>query len=261
MKRIAYLIAALSAITFASCQKVIDVKVENATPQYVIEGSITNAAGPYNVHISRSTELNKHNEFPAVSNATVIVTDDMGNNDTLQQMEPGNYQTRTIRGIPGHAYTVKVFVDGQTFYATSEMPKPVTIDSIYTTRERHMGEEGTYAAIVYNDPAGVHNYYHFRIFKNGIQTKQLYIMDDQFIDGQLVKQSFADADSSYSGNDNIRIELQSISKELYEYFYSLQQTMMQSSATPANPIRQIKGGNVLGYFSAHTVSEKSIVVP
>lgn len=261
MKQLAYLLSALVALAFTSCQKVIDVKVADADSQYVIEGSITNEAGPYHVRITRSTDLNKDNDFPAVSNATVIISDDMGHADTLKQTAPGNYRTNTIQGLPSHIYTLTVFVNGQTFYASAEMPQPVAIDSIYTSRERHMGKESTSVAIAFNDPGGIHDYYRFPIFKNGVQTRQLYIMDDQVIDGQSVRLPFADADSSYAGNDHIRVALQHISKELYDYYYSLQQTMMQSSATPANPARQIRGGNVLGYFSAHTVSKKSVIVP
>lgn len=261
MKRIAYLLAALGTFALASCQKVIDVTVRDATPQYVIEGSITDASGPYNIRITRSIALNQDNDFPAVINATVIAADDLGNTDTLTQTTPGSYQTHRIQGLPGHTYTLKVLVDGQHFFASSLMPQPVTIDSIYTSRERHMGEESSRPVIVFSDPAGTRNYYRFRVFRNGVASKQVFILDDQFVDGQRVKQSFADMDSNYAEHDNLRVELQGISKEQYDYYLSLQQTMYESSATPANPIQQIGGGNVLGYFSAHTVAEKSVMMP
>jgi hypothetical protein len=261
MKRIAYLLAALGTFALTSCQKVINVDIKDASPQYVIEGSITDAPGPYNIRITRSIELNKDNDFPAVSNALVVISDDLGHVDTLTQTTPGNYQTRTIQGMAGHAYTLNVFVDGQHFYTSSLMPQPVAIDSIYASRERHMGEESIRPVIVFRDPAGVHNYYRFRVFRDGIPDGQISILDDQFVDGQSVKQSFADMDSSFAASDNIRVELLGISKEMYEYYYSLQQTLMQSSATPANPIRRIQGENVIGYFSAHTISVKTLIMP
>src|SRR5690606_21423891 len=121
--------------------------------------------------ISRSIALNKDNDFPSVSNALIVISDDLGHADTLMQTTPGNYQTRTIQGLAGHTYALNVFVDGQHFYASSLMPQPVAIDSIYASRERHMSEERVRPVIVFRDPAGVHNYYRFRVFRNGIPDR------------------------------------------------------------------------------------------
>ena len=54
--------------------------------------------------------------------------------------------------------------------------------------------------------------------------------------------------------------MQNIDPVVYKYWFSLSQnaTGETQSASPANPVSNIKGG-ALGYFSAHTISTKSII--
>jgi hypothetical protein len=261
MKRIIPILSAISLLAFPSCQKVIDINLADAEPQYVIEGAVTNAPGPYTVRVSRTAEATKDNGYPPVTNAVVVITDDAGNSDTLTQSTPGSYLTHAIQGTPGRTYTIKVFVDGQAFYSSSTMPRPVKADSIYILKERGMGGEAVSAVVAFRDEKDVRNFYRFSVYRNDRQTARLYLFDDQFDDGRLVKQSLSNMDSTYKGGDIIRIEMQGISEEVYRYYYSLEQTLHQSSATPANPVKVFKGGNVLGYFSAHTVDQRRIALP
>jgi hypothetical protein len=60
--------------------------------------------------------------------------------------------------------------------------------------------------------------------------------------------------------DQLCVELQCIDRGVFDYYNTLQQTVEQSSATPANPASNITGG-ALGYFSAHTINRRQIVVP
>jgi len=49
---------------------------------------------------------------------------------------------------------------------------------------------------------------------------------------------------------------------VYKYFFSLENsaTGENQSATPANPVSNIKGG-ALGYFSVQTIQSREIKVP
>ena len=99
------------------------------------------------------------------------------------------------------------------------------------------------------------------VYRNDHPTQQIFIADDQFNDGQRIIQGLRNFDSTYKTSDHIRVELQGISKEVYDYYYSLQQTIHQSSATPANPINMIGGHRALGYFSAHTSQQRTAAMP
>jgi hypothetical protein len=54
----------------------------------------------------------------------------------------------------------------------------------------------------------------------------------------------------------------SIDKNVYQYFYELQQLLQANpfnEATPSNPDTNLTGG-ALGYFSAHTIETKQKIV-
>jgi hypothetical protein len=52
-----------------------------------------------------------------------------------------------------------------------------------------------------------------------------------------------------------------IEKNIYKYWYSAAQsvTSHSQSGAPSNPVTNIKGG-ALGYFTAQTVDQKSMIV-
>lgn len=260
MKRLTSLLFSLALISLSSCQKVIDLNVNNAAPQLVIEGNITNAAGPYSLHLSKTTNLNAADNNLPVSNAVVVLRDDQGQSDTLSETMPGQYLTHNIQGIPGHTYQLDIIAEGQAYAAVTTMPQPVSLDSLYLLPAQSMGKEILQPVAVFKDPAGVRNYYRLVLYKNGVANKQLFVMDDQFTDGQLMKVPLPDEDLIYSVSDHIQVELQGISEAMYLYYSSLQQTMNQNSAAPANPVRQFSGGSALGYFSAHCVFTGSLTV-
>ena len=69
-----------------------------------------------------------------------------------------------------------------------------------------------------------------------------------------------DEEDELEEGDVVTVEMHSVDQSIYDYFFSLEQTIEQSAATPANPVSNIQGG-ALGYFSAHTVQTKTTVVP
>ncbi|MBW7892063.1 MAG: DUF4249 family protein, partial [Chitinophagaceae bacterium] len=70
-----------------------------------------------------------------------------------------------------------------------------------------------------------------------------------------------DDEKNIKSGDLVKVEMQSISSTVYDYWYSLIQGASgnSSSASPANPISNIEGG-ALGYFSAHQIQSVSGMV-
>src|SRR5690348_8615353 len=87
------------AIVAASCQKVINLNLRTAPPKYIIEGNVTNLPGPYQVTISQTEAVNSTVPFNGVSQAKVTINDDADNTETLQETQPGIYQTTTLQGV------------------------------------------------------------------------------------------------------------------------------------------------------------------
>ena len=260
MKYSLIITSALSMLGFASCTKVVDIDINSSNPQYVIEGEVTDG-GVQTVHITRSVNYSEESKYPAVTNATVIISDGADNTDTLEQVTPGHYETNRIHGTPGHTYTLRVIVDGQEFLSSSIMPQPVGLDSLSLIADSSCGEDIKTPVATFQDPSGMRNFYYFIVYKNGVRSKTLFLDNDLVNDGQLVNTSLRDFDAEYNSGDDVRVEMQCVSQTMFDYYFSLQQTIGQSSATPANPVSNISGKGALGYFSAHTVAQRSVIVP
>jgi hypothetical protein len=250
----------------SSCQKVIDVKLNSAASRLVIEGNIDDAPGPYLVQITKTVDFDQNNTFPGVADAFVTIADNLGNVDTLLHNGAGKYYTQRLVGRVGTTYTLTAVVGNQTYTATSRMPQVVPIDSLYSLVSTPFGNNITYMVPVFQDPVDQQNFYNFQLFINGRQSKGVYVTDDAFINGQKLSLSLFPSGGPNSNNDEIKkgdsvaVVLQAIDNGTYQYYFSLDQNINQSSASPANPTSNIKGG-ALGYFSAHATSTRAIVIP
>ena len=135
------------------------------------------------------------------------------------------------------------------------MPAVVTLDSLYTQKSAFGGDRLELVP-EYTDPVATGNYYHFMEYKNDTESTDIFIRNDRLINGQVVNQPLG---GGFKHKDSVALYLECVDSAIYQYYYSLEQTNNQNSATPANPRSNITGG-ALGYFSAHTSSFKSIIV-
>jgi hypothetical protein len=247
-----------SMALFTACQKVIDVKLNDSEPLYVIEGEITDQAGPYVVTVARSKNFDDDNNFPAVSNAVVVIKDlTTGTQETLIQPSPGKYQTQRLRGRGGRTYLLTVSVDGKTFTASSTMPGyAVGIDTLYASRS-DFDSDDIFMVPVFRDPQGKGNYYRLRQWINSKPVKGSSDRRDEATDGQTYTLPLYYSTDTEDNNplihqgDTLRAELQCIDRGVYEYFRTLERTVDQNSATPSNPLTNITGG-AQGVFNACT---------
>src|SRR5690349_13965130 len=116
--------SALAAIVlFTSCEKVINVDLDESEKKYVIEGEVSNIAATANtVKISQTKKFEEENTFEGVSDATVTIQVNDGNTYTLAETSTGIYTTTAFTGKPGSAYKLTVSLNGTVFTATSKMP-------------------------------------------------------------------------------------------------------------------------------------------
>ena len=251
----------LLASSLLGCKKVIDVNLKNSDAQIVINGEVTNLPGPYKVTISKSVNFSADNDFPPVSGALVTIRTNR-TIDTLFEGNPGNYFTRKIKGKPGESYSLYVSIDGKTYSATSVMPQPVTLDSLSFLLGRN---NAVYPVANFRDPEGVHNYYQFTEFVNGEPLKNgrgRSVFDDRLSDGRYIT-SILYNDSAYIKTGvTLMVKMNCVDKQVYTYLNELLQISGGSgfsSPAPANPESNISGG-VLGYFSANTVTSKTVKI-
>jgi hypothetical protein len=256
------------AFILTSCEKVIQLDLNNAERKYVIEAVITDQPGTAKVLITQTKDFDEDNNFPGISGAVVTIHESGGATTTLTETSAGKYESAALTGTSGKAYELSVTIGGKTFSASSTMPQKVNLDTIYVTDEFIFTDTRKIANADYHDPAGKGNNYRFIQYVNGLKEKQLFIQNDDFTDGRLNNNKlfyFTDEDDDSTiikSGDNVRIDLLCIDPNIYKYWFSLNSgsTGSGDQAAPSNPVTNMQGG-ALGYFSAHTLQTKAMIAP
>ena len=262
MKSSTISLLAFCILVIYGCKKIINVNLNDASPQIVIEGNIYNTAGPYQVKISKTVNFSASNIYPGVSGAFVKVADiTSGVTNILSETFAGLYITSSLQGVPGHTYQLTVITGGQTYTASSTMPQAITLDSIGF--QHNAGNVGSNINPVVNfqDPAGINNYYNFTQFVNGIQLKSLNPFSDRLSDGRYISQQLFNDSSYIRIGDTVLVQMNCIDKNVWNFFNTLVEATNGNSfqsAAPANPISNLSN-NALGYFSASTINTKKRV--
>lgn len=251
------------------CEKVINVNLNDAEKKYVIEGVVTNQPGTCMVLLSQTKDVDEDNTFAGVSGATIRLTEQGGATILLTETATGVYEAAQLTGTPGKTYELSVAINGQVFTATSSMPQPVNLDSLFVTEDDNVrGNKRKLMNVQYNDPDTTGNNYRFIQYVNGLKEQQIFIRNDALTNGNtsLVKLRYPsdeDNKNDIQPGDQVKVDMLCIDPAVYKYWYSLNRSATggggQMSATPANPVTNIQGG-ALGYFSAHTLQSKTLVV-
>lgn len=253
-----------------SCEDIIEIDLNSADPQIVIDAAVTDQPGPYTVKISKTGDYFKPSVFPVVSGAVVQTADDAGFSEMLQESEPGIYQTESLQGTPGRAYTLTVIAEGEEYTAVSCMPEAVQIDSLRYNYQPGggfgpEGEKGYRLHIHFTDRAGTGDYYRLKIYQNDKLVLGYFLYNDKFTDGNSFDYNDFE-DYLFDLNDTLRVELLTIDKSAYDYYETLKNIiaaggddMPMTQAAPANPNTNLSNG-ALGYFGAYTVRTDSIII-
>ncbi len=256
----------LMVLVVSSCEKVIQVNLDEASNLVVIEGIITEGRVPQVVKLSRSVSITESSLFPAVQGAVVKVSDDFGNTFTLieSQTQPGTY-TSTFRARAERIYVLNVVADGQTYTAQSKMPNPVVMDSLSVREFSFGGDLSKQVQAHYKDPIFDANNYRFVLFVHGKQASSIYADNDRFTNGNFVKNLLFhddDTDGNLKSGDTATVLMQCIDSAVFTYWYTLAQQSMNGpggGTAPGNPPSNISNG-ALGYFSAQTQSSLSVTI-
>ncbi len=260
----------LVAVVAAGCQQVVSIDLNNADPHLVIEGNITDQAGPYTVKLSKTGNyFEPALVFPAVSNAYIAVTDDQGHRDTLKEISPGTYKSSTLQGSVGRTYTLDIVAEGRPYSGTSSMPAKVLIDSLYAVvRNSSRGEPGFDIYVAFKDPPEPGNYYRLNarssalIPADSIDGRRYRLYTDKLTNGNEMAERIRAGRNVQTG-DTITVELLSIDRPTYDYFNTLRDVLSSDQAAtllaPTNPNTNLSNGS-LGYFSAYTIDVKTIIL-
>lgn len=258
-------------IVLSSCEKVVHLDLNSAETKIVIEGNITAEEGPYEVMITTSGDYYTAEGIMPISGAQVIVSDDIGNTDTLIEMSEGSYLTNNLIGTSDRTYSLDVSYENNSFNAEEYLPYKVYIDSLsYEEIPKNSGpppeepENKVYNMYCnFSDVEETDNYYRFSILINGEESTSrggnYNVTDDQLFNGQDVKYVIWYVEAA--PQDTVTIILDAIGFNTYEYFRTLNDAISSGGmgGTPYNPITNLSN-DALGYFGAYTRDEMSIIL-
>jgi hypothetical protein len=270
----------LLLLTFAvsACQKVISVDLNQSNPQIVIEGLVNDRGGTDSVVINMTGDyFTPSLYFKPVTDASVVISDDAGNIDTLKEAASGVYYSSGPKGVPGRAYSLNVTAGGKSYSAVSTMPQKVAIGSFYAKQSNgFFGETGYDFYVEFRDPPELGNYYRIIPHVNSIPDDSIrsgrggiLITDDEFTNGNVITLQFGirvgrnENSHNVGPGDTVTVDLLSIDKATYEYLYTLRNVIAAdqspTSLSPANPNTNLTNGS-LGYFAAYAMDSRTIVI-
>lgn len=263
MKNLIYLIPLLVVITLSSCEKVIQVELNEADRVYVIEGQITNFEDLNYIKISKSDDFYQTQDFEKISSAIVTITDEFGNIFTFTETAPGLYKAAGFIATDYTNYELNVTIGNDQFNATSYMPGNTTIDSIPYLEGSFFGAEGYNAFLYWTDDSNERNYYKYNNWVKSIgdtgytPDESISITEDALFNG--IGTGIPLFSRSFDLGDTVLVDLMEIDEPNFKYWYALSQVTSGQTAAPGNPISNLSN-NALGFFGAYNITRDTIVI-
>lgn len=262
MRNLAYILVLI--VLASSCQKVIDVDLNDANQAIVIEANYKAELDRVEVLVTLTSSYFDSEASPFIDDAIVTITDANGLSTTIPHVIGGLYRLTQYTPQYDSDYTISVVANGETYTAACNLATPVQIDPItYQFLDGFFGAEPGYVSILnYQDPANVENYYQIVLTENG-QTfdriDEIQLQDDGFTDGNYIERPLFLNELSSIG-DTISYEFRTVDKVIYNYTTEAASISGgTNSAAPGNPTTNWNNG-ALGYFSAYGVSRDTVVI-
>ena len=266
MKYIKMLLIAMISL-FISCEKVIDIELNESEQQVVIEAKLSEGTQAFSVIISQTAPYFESQSPQSVDNAIVTLRDETGSALLIPFQQNGIYSSE-VTAISGHTYTLEVQIEDKIYIANTFLPEKVELTELYTEYRAAIGpnDAGYLVYFRYEDPPGVKNYYRVVHSVNGVLQNtggDLQVLNDDLNDGSNAR--FALFRQIFQVQDTVEVVLQHFDETSYDYYNSLGDIISSGSGfgggsvAPGNP-DSAWSGDALGYFSAIHSDTLSIVV-
>jgi len=248
-----------------SCEDVIDVDLNKSAPRLVIEATINlleDGTATSIVKLSTSAPFFE-NQVPIVEDASVKITDEIGNIFNFVYVSEGKYESNLIPQL-GLNYSLEVIYEDEVYTATEQLYEGSSLEYVEQRNDGGFTGEEVELKAFFTDPAGIENYYFFE----GLSERgdHLDAYDDEFFDGNTIFGLYL-ADDLTSG-DEVVFNLYGVNNQFYSFMYVLlQQTgsggpfETQPATVRGNIINETNRDNFpLGYFRISEISTLTYIV-
>lgn len=238
-----------------ACEKVIDVDLNDAQPQIVIQADLWEGTQDFKVEIHKTRSYFKNDEEAFVEGALVKLEEIGGSTVNLTDSGNGIYTMENYSAEAGKSYKLIVESEEEIYEAVSEMRNKVILDSLaYEEFPGMFGQPGGYFVFMhFLDPADEMNFYKAYSWKNDeaqTSVNDIWLADDEFTNGNEIRIPLFT--QFFELNDTVDISITNIDHDVFDYFTTLSEIARDggsSSAAPANPNTNWSN-HALGYFAA-----------
>jgi hypothetical protein len=277
MKLNIFLLSAFAIFLLSSCEKTINLDIEQTPQNVVIEGYVTDIADHNYVKLSRTNDFYTGGQSPRITDATVMVEDSDGNIFNFLHYSgssadsAGLYFPETpFAGVVGRTYKLTVVADGVTYTAEDELFRLVPMDKLeYRVNEDELEDpedEGYFYEVLLfvQEPKDTKDYYLFKCFRNDslkyANENDIYYSDDELIGENI---DGVPLPLLYAQNDLAGVEVYSLTRAAFIYYRDLQKLLTNDGGLfgtpPANPRTNISGG-ALGFFQVSAIQRGEILI-
>ncbi len=275
----------LLLLFLVSCEDVVDVELNEEDIDLVAVEAYINTKATDNIYvrIEKSLAVNVSETNPAVSNATVEISDNADVPNTVILEEQGNTGVYKLpagteyEAIPGRTYQLTITTpDGTVISGEEYLQEVEQLDTVKINLSERVNYEYLGIYINSQETPGEGHYYKWDIYINGellYESENLSFASDELVDGNyiydlLIAVDWADDDEDkfMKLGDTVVVEQLSISKDAYKFYWSMTDQAFSGSpfsVPPANlpsNLSSSDGKKVLGLFSARDISVGNEVV-
>jgi hypothetical protein len=279
----------IGSFALFSCETVINADLDTGPAQLSVDGTVTDQPGPQVIRLTQTAAYFSNAKPPVASGATVSVTDNTGKTYAFTDPDNDGYYiwqpptTKDTLGKIGRTYRLAIKWNGDDYSATSELNRVPTVDSIVFRNERltPVSQKFGYQAEFYaRDPAGAIDYCRIRFYRNDTLqngTQQIILAYNGAFRGSAntdglmfirpIRQQ-ANPDSLYRMNDRVRIDIQSVTEEYFDFMDQVN-TQINNSGLFAQPPANVptnvvnanpKGKKATGFFVASAIRTRTTQV-
>ena len=281
-------------LVLQSCERTIDIKLDDVTPKLVVEAVIENERPPV-VYLTKSVNYFSRIDLDTLVNSFVHNADVFVSNGTLTHklkeyavpitnglyvhyysIDSTNLSTAFI-GELNHAYTLKIIYNGSEYLASTRIPNITKrIDSLYWKRAGGSNPPEKVALMLKaTDPPGLGDYVRYFTKQNshpfypGLNS----VFDDQVIDNSTydvqvekgVNRNVSQPEgfAFFDKGDTVTLKLSNIDKATYDFWRTMEFTYISVGNPFSAPTRVLSNisNNGLGYFGGYASQYKTIIIP
>lgn len=271
-KQILYICLVLSTL-FYSCEKVIDVDLENSEPKLVIDAIIKQQLGTTGaeqvIKLSLTNDFYTNEILPA-NGATVTVTN--SSNTTFNFVEDGttgNYICTNFIPQIGENYALTVIYNGEIYTSTNIfVATPPIINVEQETVPDPAGDDAIQIKYFFQDDGNEDNYYLLGVKNPNKQIPEFGVVSDEFFQGNVMFGFYGSSETE--PGITLTLSVQGVTLGYHNYMNILTTIAGSGVGNPfATPPATLRGNIInetnednypLGYFHLSEIDEIDYLV-